>query len=86
MNLTPAQYFRKHHTEHVGKLAIAVSEPWFMAAVSATLAEMAHNNQAAAISGANEFLATLRQLPEDAPDTKPLPSPHLKSYEPPTET
>lgn len=81
MRLTPAERFRKYNSEDAAKLAMAVSEPWFMSAASAALAQMAHLELGAELAGANKFLLTLTILPDERPGPKKEPSPHLPSYE-----
>lgn len=81
--MTPAQRFRKYNKEDATQLAIAVHEPWFLSAVSATLAEMAHRNQTESILGANAFIETFTQLHEDAPKVNLHPDPNLASYQVP---
>lgn len=81
IRLTPAERFRKYNSEDAAKLAIAVSEPWFMSAASAALAEMAHRELGMELGGANEFLKILTSLADETPPPKKEPSPHLPSYE-----
>lgn len=81
MRLTPAERFRKYNSEDAAKLAIAVSEPWFMSAASTALAQMAHQELGAELAGANKFLLILSVLPDETRPLKNEPSPHLSSYE-----
>lgn len=81
MRLTPAERFRKYNSEDAAKLAMAVSEPWFMSAASAALAQMAHLELGTELAGANMFLSILTVLPDETPPPKKEPSPHLASYE-----
>lgn len=81
MRLTPAERFRKYNSEDAAKLAMAVSEPWFMSAAHAALAEMAHRELGTELIGANTFLSILSALPDETPPPKREQSPHLSSYE-----
>jgi hypothetical protein len=82
MNPTPRQFFRKHHSEDAGHLAVLINEPWFQRVVMAVYAEIGTRN-VEALSGAKEFVATLHSLTEDDPSSAVLPDhSELKTYVP----
>lgn len=80
MKLTPRQVFRKQNKEAANSLSLALSEPWFHAAVSSALGEMAARGMLSSIPGANAFLETLHTLAEDDAEVKREPDPSLPSY------